>query len=160
MKDEYDIYKEKMDDKRCDEANRKLTTTPKPTLDERKFREFWLNLSSDGRGFSEKKPDDWLLNNAVHVIEYAAIAEMQAQNYQERCKTQTKINQIEQMEMEDKNLTKRLAEMQAEIERLVSDINNKQEIYENAVTNINALEAENKKLRSVLKIFRKAVEGK
>lgn len=43
-----------------------------------------------------------------------------------------------------------IAEMQAEIERLVSDINNKQEMYEDAVTNINALEAENKKLREAL----------
>lgn len=35
-------------------------------------REFWINLDSDFRGFSEKKPDDWLLKNAVHVIEKSA----------------------------------------------------------------------------------------
>lgn len=38
-----------------------------------KHREFWLNLDSDNRGFSESKPDEWLLRGPhVHTIEYSA----------------------------------------------------------------------------------------
>lgn len=43
-----------------------------------------------------------------------------AENYQERCKTQTKINLIEQMQFEEKNLLKQLTDAQAEIKRLQS----------------------------------------
>lgn len=36
-----------------------------------KVRQWWLNLNSDNRGFSSRKPDDWLLRGGegVHVIE-------------------------------------------------------------------------------------------
>lgn len=53
--------------------------TPKPTLDERKYREFWI--CEHGNWYDDKNlaDEEQSEKSLTHVIEYAAIAEMQAE---------------------------------------------------------------------------------
>lgn len=74
-----------------DEWHDMTPDAPKPTLDERKFKEFWVNVYiPTDRVFDcvahttlEQCNNDvfkeQIREQAVHVIEYAAIAEMQAE---------------------------------------------------------------------------------
>jgi FtsZ-binding cell division protein ZapB len=61
-----------------------MTTTPKPTLDERKYKEWWAVFEFAGYSFYKNKKDATSAakkskEDVIHVIEYAAIAEMQVE---------------------------------------------------------------------------------
>lgn len=66
-----------------------------------------------------------VLDNMKQELEAA-----RAENYQERCKTQTKINLIEQMQFEEKNLLKQLADVREELENAKAQIKD----YESALS--------------------------
>ena len=46
------------------------------------YRTFWINANPDCRGWSEGKPDQWLIDlnphGAIHVIEYRALEDLQS----------------------------------------------------------------------------------
>jgi hypothetical protein len=146
-------------------------SNPKPTLDERKFREFYVNETEHDWGYSL---DYWSRSQReehkiFHVIEYAAIAEMQAEV--DKLKELTSAHKAEEMFW-----FKRAKEYEAEIDVWKSKYNFMVDSAQLNAIDRNKAEAQVKKLREALeeldysaicdkclnnqKEARKALEGK
>ena len=111
----------------------------KPTLDERKFREFYL-YSDDKKPFLHVgiHPD----TGGLRVIEYAAIAEMQKEL--KKVQADKMSNDSDYLKMSSR-YQKKIEDLQAEIELIHSRYKTGRHLLQ-----IEMLEAENKKLRSAL----------
>jgi hypothetical protein len=111
-------------------------TTPKPTLDEQKFREWWVTEYKNGESRVWDKQihpelESWIVKES-HVIEYAAIAEMQAELITKRIDYDA-----------HQNLTRKLNEANSRIVEFEDIKKGHLKVQED-------MQAENKKLREAL----------
>lgn len=127
-----------------------MTTPPKSPLDARRdlifevimqWKHFWMN---------QKQNDEADYQNYLHRA-MGVNANMKHDLANRINKALTELAKAPKDEA--------LTQAHAEIERLVSNINNKQEMYEDAIANIEKLEAENSRLREALEEITKGSIG-